>query len=155
MSKRPRKGPTKIFVDAKRLNKKVAEWIQGERDMSKASASSFTEMGPAYFDQYSERKSKIASAPKKKKGIWRGTLELLQNDPDIGAEATWQNLGGYQVEDPDTATEEWFRWEMWLEDDRLFQLDIHTGKTTDIGFKAFDRWDFAEAKKELKKPQNL
>ena len=66
MSKRPRKGNTKIFEVARRLADKVAERDKGERDMTSASADAFAEKVPAYFAKAAKGQHEGGKATAKK-----------------------------------------------------------------------------------------
>ena len=111
----------------------------GERIISDFSTPSLREAALSFEDQYKERKSRAGSANKKKQGIWQAVCEIRAKSPDMDADAVWENLDGMRVA---------FKWELWIDDDRVSQIDLETNKSADIKFSTFVRHYYSKAMKK-------
>ena len=123
--------------DHDRLAKKAVEHVTGEYILSDSSTEFAAHIVPGYQEQDKQDKKHAGSSPKRKEGIWQEAAQQLAHDPDIGADSLWHALDGAKVG---------FTWELWIEDDRLYQYDLEAEKTTSISKSTFQRHYFSKIK---------
>jgi len=139
MSKRPRKE-TKITVgDVGRAARKLQEEKDGIIEISESSAPALRKIATVFEGQYKEDKRRAGSVSKKKKGIWLATCKLRNEDPEMSADAIWQNLHNRTVDG---------RWNLELDGDRIIQMDMDAEKTESIKFNTFQRHYFSKVPKK-------
>ncbi len=139
MGKNSPKKTRITIADVGRSARKLQEEKDGLIEISDASAPTIRKIATGFEEQYKEDKRRAGSVSKKKNGIWLATCELRSEDPEMSADAIWQNLHNRTVDD---------RWNLELDGERIIQMDMDTEKTESIKFNTFKRHYFSEVLKK-------
>ncbi len=136
----------KYFVDGKllkkdhdRLARKGVDQAFGGGDYSEATGTAASYVVPAFQEQERKQKSIAGSANKKKMGIWNGVQQHLASNPDYDADSLWTSLDHTRVD---------FKWELWIDEDRIYQSNLDSDKTVSIKKSTFIRHYYNEIKSQ-------